>query len=943
MKKLLSALCLCALLLCVVFAFSGCAEKGAAPTNLRLDQDTLTLEWRKVTGARAYEIRVSGDERIRTTQAAFFSLENLDPGSYVVEVRAIPADAEMEPSEWVSYNFVREEESGLRYKLINNRTEYEVVGAGTAMGDVVMEDVYRGKPVTSIAAKAFNNNKKITSLVIGSNVRTIGKNAFNRCAELVSITIPDSVTVIDAYAFQSCKKLQQITLPAQLQEIAPYMFSWCSALTEVKMGEQITKIGEYAFSNCSALQSIALGDCVESIGEYAFSDCTSLTSVDVGKNMQNVGEYAFFNCTGMTALELGENLHTLGTGAFGNCTSLTAVTLPESTVHIQEQCFLGCTALADVTIGTKLERIGVHAFRDTAIYDAAEDIFYLNGWAIANKDPDRTSLFLEEGTYGIADGAFIGLGEKVKVINFYGIKYVGASAFAGCNMWQVVFDDALLVLNESAFAACVFLNSVTVGNSLTTIGDACFMGCTRLLDMTLPASVTSIGGACFDQTMGYNNANDVVYFGDWAVGLKETLYFDHIFIKEGTRGIADHSFSNAMIVGVGVQLPSTLEIIGYAAFYNCSHVLGFGLSNNLRYIGDYAFYGCGSAWFGEGGITRIPDGVEYIGRSAFYRCSMMVGLYIPSSVKTIGDYAFYGCLNLGDSGMVYNSFEDMEAGAPSLKGDVIIAEGVEKIGERAFHSCSGIVEIVIPDSVTSIGSRAFYKCTKLQRVVLGEGIQELPAYLFYKCEGLTELKMSDSIRTIGDYAFRGCVELKNIQVGQSVEVIGNYAFYGCTQVSEIILPASVKSIGNYAFRGCAKVDAVILPATIEVIGKHAFYGLNKASFFCEAGTIPPYWNERWNSSYRAVFWGCVLSEDGSYVTSVVKGEETVENIDAPDGSLMAERVGYVLEGWSITPDSNAVTYTVQELPSAPDGTVLYAVWTPVNAEDEGEATYEETT
>lgn len=933
MKKIIA---LCALLLCVLFMFAACAEKNAAPTNLRLDQDTLTLEWRKATGARAYEVRVSGDERTRTTQANFFSLEYLEPGSYVVEVRAVPADPEAEPSQWVSFHFTREAESGLRYKLINNRTEYEVVGAGTALGDVVMEDVYRGKPVTSIAAKAFNNNKKITSLVIGSNVRSIGKNAFNRCAELTSITIPESVTSIDAYAFQSCKKLQKITLPSGLQEIAPYMFSWCSALTEVQMGEQITKIGEYAFSNCSALENLTLSDGVVSIGEYAFSDCANLINVDLGKGMQTVGDYAFFNCAGIRTLALGESLQTLSKGAFGNCTALTAVTIPESTVKIGDQCFMGCTALADVTIGNRLEQIGAHAFLDTAIYHAAEDIFYLGGWAIANKNPDRTSLLLKEGTYGIADGAFVGLGKDLKQINFYGVKYVGASAFAGGNMWQVMFDDALLVLNEAAFTACVFLTSMTTGNSLTTIGDSCFQGCTRLEMMNLPASVTSIGGSCFDQTSGYNNAHDVVYFGDWAVGLKESLYLENIYIKEGTRGIADHSFSNAMILGVGVQFPTTLEIIGYAAFYNCGNAGGFGFAptNNLRYIGDYAFYGCGNAWFGEGGITRIPEGVEYIGRSAFYRCSMMVGLHIPSTVKTIGDYAFYGCVNLGDSGQVFSSYEDMMAGVAALKGDVIIEEGVETIGERAFHSCSNIVQIEIPDSVTSIGARAFYKCTKLQKVVLGEGIVDLPAYIFYKCEGLKELQMSDSIKSIGDYAFRGCVELENIQIGQSVETIGNYAFYGCTQVSWISLPASLKSIGNYAFRGCARVDSVNLPATIESIGKHAFYGLNKASFFCESDTILPYWNERWNSSYRTVFWGCALSEDGSYVVSVVKSEETVENLDAPDSAWMAERDGYVLAGWAIEPDSEQVTYTVEQLPEVPEGTVLYAVWTPADTEDE---------
>ena len=75
MKKLMSAVCLCALLLCAVFLFSACGTKTNAPTNLSLNMDTQTLEWRKAVGARAYEVKISGEEKIRTTQANYFSLE----------------------------------------------------------------------------------------------------------------------------------------------------------------------------------------------------------------------------------------------------------------------------------------------------------------------------------------------------------------------------------------------------------------------------------------------------------------------------------------------------------------------------------------------------------------------------------------------------------------------------------------------------------------------------------------------------------------------------------------------------------------------------------------------------------------------------------------------------------------------------------------------------
>ena len=66
--------------------------------------------------------------------------------------------------------------------------------------------------VTSIAANAFKNNKKITKVTIGSNVTTIGKKAFYGCSRLTAVTIGKNVTSIGASAFENCKKLKTITI-----------------------------------------------------------------------------------------------------------------------------------------------------------------------------------------------------------------------------------------------------------------------------------------------------------------------------------------------------------------------------------------------------------------------------------------------------------------------------------------------------------------------------------------------------------------------------------------------------------------------------------------------------------------------------------------------------------------------------------------------------------
>ena len=50
--------------------------------------------------------------------------------------------------------------------------------------------------------------------------------------------------------------------------------------------------------------------------------------------------------------------------------------------------------------------------------------------------------------------------------------------------------------------------------------------------------------------------------------------------------------------------------------------------------------------------------------------------------------------------------------------DVIIPEGLTKISDGAFVSCTSLKTVVIPDGVTEIGEGAFASCTSLELVLV---------------------------------------------------------------------------------------------------------------------------------------------------------------------------------------------------------------------------------
>ena len=66
--------------------------------------------------------------------------------------------------------------------------------------------------VTSIAANAFKNNKKLTKVKIGADIVSIGNNAFYQCTSLKTVTIPAKVKNIGKQAFYGCKKLKTIKI-----------------------------------------------------------------------------------------------------------------------------------------------------------------------------------------------------------------------------------------------------------------------------------------------------------------------------------------------------------------------------------------------------------------------------------------------------------------------------------------------------------------------------------------------------------------------------------------------------------------------------------------------------------------------------------------------------------------------------------------------------------
>jgi hypothetical protein len=182
--------------------------------------------------------------------------------------------------------------------------------------------------------------------------------------------------------------------------------------------------------------------------------------------------------------------------------------------------------------------------------------------------------------------------------------------------------------------------------------------------------------------------------------------------------------------------------------------------------------------------------VTSIGDRAFYGCTGLASVSIPSSVTSIGGYAFSGC-----TGLTKAEFASFESLCKISFADV--SSNPLFYAHHLYIGGSEVTELVIPASVTSIGGYAFSGCSGLTSIDIPSSVTSIGGYAFDACTGLTSVSIPASVTSIGDSAFSGCFRLTSVSIPSSVTSIGDSTFSGCTGLTSVSIPSSVTSIGGF--------------------------------------------------------------------------------------------------------------------------------------------------
>ena len=177
--------------------------------------------------------------------------------------------------------------NGIKYilnpVLQTAEVSYTYLNKQNYSGDIVIPEAITQEgvdyPVTSVAASAFLDCEKVTSIKLPNSMKTIGSSAFAGCTNVSSISIPHGVTSIGSNAFYKCINLKSIILPNSLTTIERWTFYGCSGLTSLTIPEGVTTISNSAFHSCTSLKTVIFPSTLSSIEYYAFLECTGLRDV----------------------------------------------------------------------------------------------------------------------------------------------------------------------------------------------------------------------------------------------------------------------------------------------------------------------------------------------------------------------------------------------------------------------------------------------------------------------------------------------------------------------------------------------------------------------------------------------------------------------------------------------------------------------------------------
>ena len=678
---------------------------------------------------------------------------------------------------------------------------------GCIRGDVKRVEI--GEGITSIGKGAFASFEAMSEVVLPSTLESIGFLAFCRCTSLSFIEIPLNVKRIESHAFSACSILSEVGLSNGLQYVGECAFQECERLVSIKIPSSVEIIDASAFEGCTALSSIEITSGVQAIGNSAFEGCTALTSIEIPSSVQTIGNSAFEGCTALTTIEIPSSVQTIGEAVLSGCTALRTIT-GDAVIEmdtIPARMFENCSKLIDIELSDHIKYIDDEAFSGCLWLDELfGDMTYIGSGAFRNCS--NLKKVISTDTVSVQTSAFEGCERLTKVPV---LKSIGDYSFYGCKRLETIIMDEVFSMGYLAFAECERLDTI-------------YLTVSRGIEEWLSSYSPNIYEYRLSERPNYYEYEkprwyesspqywaDAFYVNGDLIDTLEITLDRHDYVRPavlyGYKGlkklildmndlegnsslnfeIGKNAFGSDSLVDLELYT-STMGWIHEENFKGVKHVL---LGGEMEYVNGL-FQDCSTLE-----TINIPPSVETIGDEAFKGCYSLQSVDISeeSILRTIGNNAFAGDGALVSIGHLPYTLEELGDGAfqscAKLRGDIVIPDGVSRIGENTFDGCLMLTGMSLPAAITEIGDEAFKNCVNLKEMsvytldpptVGRDAFENLNCTLKVPCMGAAIYKIADG----WDYFEDNIVEISPYRL----IVVSNNDVYGSVQVTT---PATCES------------------------------------------------------------------------------------------------------------------------------------------------------
>lgn len=213
-------------------------------------------------------------------------------------------------------------------------------------------------------------------------------------------------------------------------------------------------------------------------------------------------------------------------------------------------------------------------------------------------------------------------------------------------------------------------------------------------------------------------------------------------------------------------------------------------------------------------------------------------LVLPEGIEIIGERAFKGCRFLTR----VEASEGSRGTRVRATGPTMVTRSqtaLSQTGAVSAQTFEGCISHPSPppdiwharsEAFTSlakyrtrgVGVQAFEGCTSLRLVELPSTLPGIRRKAFASLANLKAVKLREGLREIGEYAFHNCESLQHVLIPSTVAIIGRGAFTNCKGIRRVFLLEGLEMILEEAFSSCESLKKVAIPSTVEAIDRAAF-------------------------------------------------------------------------------------------------------------------------